>query len=109
MTEAFPKAREVLDYFHVKEYIHGVAEAYYADDPDKALHWVEASMARLSLKGGVSHVIGGLKRMQPKSKETKEKTQSTSTYLSNHKKRLNYRGARIGGPPHRFRGHRISQ
>ena len=98
MTAAFPKAREVLDYFHVKEYIHGVAEAYY-EDPDKALHWVEATMSRLSLKGGVSHVIGGLKRMQPQSKEAKEQIQSTITYLSNNKKRLNYRGARIGGYP----------
>lgn len=99
MKEAFPKAREVLDYFHVKEYIHSVAEAYYADDPNKALHWVETTMTRLSLKGGVSHVIGGLKRMQPQSDDVKERIQTTITYLSNHKGRFNYKGARSGGYP----------
>ena len=98
MTDAFTKAREVLDYFHVKEYIHGVAQAYY-EDPNKALHWVEATLARLSLKGGVSHVLGGLKRMQPQSEEAKNQIQSTITYLSNNKKRFNYRGARVGGYP----------
>ncbi|MCF8109217.1 MAG: ISKra4 family transposase [Desulfohalobiaceae bacterium] len=99
MKKAFPGAREVLDYFHVKEYIHSVAEAYYSDDPNKALHWVEATMARLSLKGGVSHVIGGLKRMQPQNDDVEERIQTTITYLSNNKNRLNYKGARSGGYP----------
>lgn len=99
MKAAFPGAREVLDYFHVREYIHAVAEAYYADDPDKAIHWVESTMTRLSLKGGVSHVIGGLKRMQPQSQDVKEQIRKTITYLSNNKGRLNYRGARTGGYP----------
>ncbi len=99
MKKAFPKAREVLDYYHVSEYIHGVAEAYYADDANKAMHWVESTMARLSLKGGVSHVIGGLKRMNPQSKDVKEQIRKTITYLSNNKNRLNYRGARVGGYP----------
>jgi len=99
MAKAFPGAREVLDYYHAKEYIHAVAESYYADDPNKALHWVESTMARLSLQGGVSHVIGGLKRMNPQSQDVKDQIDKTITYLSNNKKRMNYRGARIGGYP----------
>ena len=56
-------------------------------------------MARLSLKGGASHVIGGLKRMKPQSEEVKEKIRKTINYLSNNKERLNYWGARVGGYP----------
>jgi hypothetical protein len=99
MVKAFPGAREVLDYYHVKEYVHAVAEAYYADDSNKALHWIESTMARLAFKGGVSHVIGGLKRMQPQDPDVKEQIDKTITYLSNNKKRMNYRGARVGGYP----------
>jgi hypothetical protein len=65
----------------VREYIHAVAEAYYADDPDKAMHWVESTMTRLSLKGGVSHVIGGLKRMQPQTEDVKEQIRKTTANL----------------------------
>ena len=99
MVKAFPGAREVLDYYHVKEYVHAVAEAYYGDDSNKALHWIESTMARLAFKGGVSHVIGGLKRMQPQDPDVKEQIDKTITYLSNNKKRMNYRGARVGGYP----------
>ncbi len=99
MKEAFPNAREVLDYYHASQYIHDVAESYYANDSNKAMHWVESTMARLSLKGGASHVIGGLKRMKPQSEEVKEKIRKTINYLSNNKERLNYWGARVGGYP----------
>ncbi len=99
MKEAFPNAREILDYYHASKYIHDVAESYYANDSNKAMHWVESTMARLSLKGGASHVIGGLKRMQPQSEEVKEKIRKTINYLSNNKERLNYWGARVGGYP----------
>ncbi len=50
-------------------------------------------------QGGVSHVIGGLKRMQPQEPDVKEQIDKTITYLSNNKKRMNYRGARVGGYP----------
>lgn len=99
MQEAFPKAREVLDYYHCSEHIHALAQAQYADEPHKALLWVESTMARLSHKGGVSHVIGGLRRLQPKHKDVKELIRKTVTYLNKNKKRMNYRGARIGGYP----------
>lgn len=68
MTQAFPQGRQILDYYHCSEYIHKVGELQFADDPNKALHWVESTMTRLFYKGGISHVIGGLKRMQPRAK-----------------------------------------
>lgn len=99
MKEAFPGAREVLDYYHCSQHIHALAQAQYADEPHKALLWVEATMARLSQKGGVSYVIGGLGRMQPKDSSAKELIRKTRNYLETHKNRMNYRGARIGGYP----------
>jgi len=99
MTRAFPSGRQILDYYHVSEYIHKAAELQYASDPNKALHWVESTMARLFLKNGIRHVVAGLKRMQPASQEAKEQIRKTIQYLEKNKKRIHYRGDRIGGYP----------
>lgn len=97
MQRVFPGAREVLDYYHCSEHIHTLAEAQYADDPQKAFLWVESTMARLSHKGEVGAVIGGIKRMQPVNEAAKECIRKTANYLSNNKERFNYHGARRSG------------
>lgn len=99
MVEAFPSGRQILDYFHVSEYIHAVAEAQYRHDSNKAMHWTESTMARLNFTDGVRHVIAGLKRMKPTSKEAKEEIRKTAQYLERNKERIHYRGDRIGGYP----------
>jgi len=97
MQQAFPGAREVLDYYHCSEHIHALAKAQYADDPQKAFLWVESTMARLSHKGEVGAVIGGIKRMRPANDAVKDLIRKTANYLSNNKDRFNYHGARRGG------------
>jgi hypothetical protein len=58
----FPQARQVLDYYPCKEYLHKVAKAQY-DSSQQALEWLEATLTRLDVgKGG--WVLGGLKRGQ---------------------------------------------
>src|SRR5688572_18666486 len=57
----FPSARQVLDYYHCKEYLHKVAKVQY-DSPERALEWVEATLTRLYL-GKVGWVLSGLRRM----------------------------------------------
>jgi len=99
MEKAFPNGRQILDYYHVSEYVHALAQAQYPSDPGKALHWVESTMARLSLKDGVRHVIAGLKRMKPGNNEDKEQIRKTINYLERNKERIHYRGDRIGGYP----------
>ena len=48
VASLFPSARQVLDYYHCKEYLHKVAKVQYAS-PERALEWVEATLARLYL------------------------------------------------------------
>ena len=99
MEKAFPSGRQILDYYHVKEYIHRVAEVQYPNDSNKALHWVESTMVRLNFQDGVRHVIAGLRRMQPINEEAKEQIRKTINYLERNKHRIHYRGDRIGGYP----------
>lgn len=98
MKKAFPSSREILDYYHCSEHIHALAQAQYADDPYKALQWVESTTAQLFF-GEVSHVIGGLRRMKPQNQDVKEQIRKLVGYLQNNKPRIHYHGDRIGGYP----------
>ena len=93
----FPNARQVLDYYHCKEYLHKVAKAQY-DSPERALEWVEATLTRLSL-GTVGWVLGGLRRMQPASEEALQAIDNCWVYLHTHRDRTRYGKLRRGGYP----------
>jgi hypothetical protein len=93
----FPRARQVLDYYHCKEYLHKVAKVQY-DSPERALEWVEATLTRLYL-GKVGWVLGGLRRMQPASEEALKAIDNCWVYLHTHRDRTRYGKLRHGGYP----------
>src|SRR4029450_5182860 len=93
----FPSARQVLDYYHCKEYLHKVAKVQYASS-ERALEWVEATLTRLYL-GKVGWVLGGLKRMKAASEEAAKAIANCWDYLHDHRNRTHYRQFRRGGYP----------
>ena len=93
----FPSARQVLDYYHCKEYLHKVAKVQY-DAPERALEWVEATLTRLYL-GKVGWVLGGLRRMQPASEEALKAIDNCWVYLHAQRDRTRYGKLRRGGYP----------
>jgi hypothetical protein len=98
VKELFPAAREILDYYHCSQHLHAVATAQYGEQPEQALEWVEATMARL-FSGEVNKVIGGLKRMRPTTLAAGAEINTLITYLQNNRHRLAYRAHRRGGYP----------
>jgi Uncharacterised protein family (UPF0236) len=93
----FPRACQVLDYYHCTQYLHRVAKAHY-DSSVQALEWVEATMTRLYL-GKVGSVLGGLKRMQAQSEEAAKAIANCWAYLHEHRSRTTYQRLRRGGYP----------
>jgi len=98
VKELFPTAREILDYYHCSQHVHTVARAHYGEQPEKALEWVEGTMARLFL-GEVDRVIGGLRRMRPAAVKAMAEIDTLLTYLQNHRHRVHYSARRRGGYP----------
>lgn len=98
MTACFPKGRQILDYFHCAEHIHKVARMQYGEGSEKCLEWVESTLTRL-FYAEVDNVIWGLQRMKPKNDLIKEEIRKLIGYLANNRKRIRYRGDRIGGYP----------
>jgi hypothetical protein len=98
MTRCFPKGRQVLDYYHCVEHIYKVAKTQYGEKSMQGLEWVESTISRLFF-AEVTNVIGGLRRMQPKSSEAAEEIRKLIGYLDNNRGRIHYKGDRIGGYP----------
>jgi len=82
--EIFPKAKQVLDFYHCSEYIHAVANVQYGKGTVKARQWVEATFTRL-FHNNIEDVIRGLKAMEPASLEAQEKIADVVKYLSKRK------------------------
>ena len=88
----FPHARQVLDYYHCAQYLHGVAKAQYGASL-QALEWVEATLTRLYV-GKVGAVLGGLGRMQGISEEAAKAIANCRDYLDEHRGRTAYQKLR---------------
>ena len=97
MVGAFPKAHQVLDYYHCSEHLWTVA-LVQQPDAETAQAWVDATLARLSMDH-VSQVIGGLQRTQPASPEAALQIESLIRYLGTHRDRLGYDEAEAKGLP----------
>ncbi len=113
VEELFPGARQILDYYHCSRYLHAVAEAQYGAEGARAVHWLEATLARLFC-GEATGVVWGLQRMQPVSEEAQEAIGRARTYLEKRLHQVDFGSHRKGGYPigsgaiesaHRFIGH----
>jgi hypothetical protein len=97
VKEIFPKAVEVLDYYHVSEHLYKAAEALYCN-PESVQEWAEATLTRLFL-GEVEEVIEGLKGMNIEDEGVRREIESLSGYLMENKDRMNYKHVKKGGYP----------
>ena len=93
----FPEARQVLDYYHCKEYLHKMATVPYGSS-QQALAWVEATLTRLYV-GKIGWGLGGLRRLQATSEEAAKAIANCWEYLNAHRDRTPYRQFRRGGYP----------
>jgi Uncharacterised protein family (UPF0236) len=98
LKNAFPKGKEILDYYHCSEHIHKVAEIQYKEDENQQVLWIESTMARLN-EGDVGSVIWGLQRMNPASSIAGEEIRKLIVYLEKNAHRIDYKAAKRGQYP----------
>ncbi|MEA2075266.1 MAG: transposase [Euryarchaeota archaeon] len=87
--ELYPKAVEVLDYYHLSEHLYKLAEVQYGHDSERAQEWIEATLTRL-FSGEAYGVIWGLERMKPRSAEAKSEIDNLIGYLNETLDRVDY-------------------
>ena len=98
---------QILDFWHLSEYIHGVAPAMFPGSKEKRGHWVEETMHALKHHHGAAKAtlgeldalaleVEGGKRMGT---ENREKLARARTYLRNNLGRTHYASYRKRGLP----------
>lgn len=80
---------EILDFWHALEHAWEFAQSCYGEGSQKADRWVH-QIAEDLRAGKVEEVIARLKRMRPKSVESREKLESLIRYYSNNATRMHY-------------------
>ena len=98
LTAAFPKGKEILDYYHCSEHIHQVAELQYPKAEDRQVMWIESSIARLFWRD-VTGVILGLQRMKAHDATAAAAMGSLIGYLENNGRRIDYKRLKRGQYP----------
>jgi hypothetical protein len=85
--------KQVLDFYHVTEYLSGASEAAHAEEK-KQEYWLDENCSTLKHeRGGVGIVFDELKKLSRKRKTTetvKEKVGAAVTYFKNNILRMNY-------------------
>src|SRR6266446_1846190 len=98
LTQLFPTARQILDYYHCAQYLHRVAALQYSAESEQAQEWAEALMARLFV-GEVAGVLRGLQHLPPTSDAAAAALANLQEYLDTHRQRLPTSSQRRGGYP----------
>jgi hypothetical protein len=85
----FPDCIEILDFFHVSEYIWDVARTGFPD-PETQRNWVETQQALLK-QSQWQDVVQAAVRLPPGSSDLQENVDSLVSYLTNNQTRIDYR------------------
>src|SRR5262249_22283860 len=96
LTQLFPTARQILDYYHCAQYLRGVAARQYGGEPERAREGAGAMMARLFV-GEVARVLRDLQPLQPTSDAAAAALVNLRDYLETHQHRLPTGSHRRGG------------
>lgn len=87
----FPDAVQILDFFHVSEYVWAVVRELYPDKEKEQKKWVRIQLKRLK-KSKWKDVINSLRFYENhKSAKLKEAIDKLKTYLNNNFQRIDYK------------------
>ncbi len=94
--ELFPRAKEILDYYHCSEHIHEIANDHYGKGTREAQEWTEATLTRIYY-GQMQTVLTDLQNMVAETEGLREKIVKLSHYLSEHSHKTRYASAKRAG------------
>jgi hypothetical protein len=101
----FPRATCILDFWHAKEHLVELADAWFADDAQARTNWLDAQCHRLKREGGAA-VLAELEVLDPSGRTPPvvETLRGHTQYFRNHAARMDYpryvaNGWQIGSGP----------
>lgn len=91
VSEHFPDAVQVLDFYHLAEHVHGAARVRFADDEAKARDWAE-TVLELLREEAIETALTYLR-------QSGESVQDLIGYITANQERMPYRWLREHGYP----------
>ena len=85
----FPFATRIIDQWHVREYLWGVANEFYEQGSRKAQDWAKGKIGLLK-KNRQRSLKQSFCRMEPKTKKQREILTDTKRYFQNHGHQMDY-------------------
>jgi hypothetical protein len=82
-------AIQIVDLYHAREHLAGIAKAVYGANERKKQQWLAHRREELD-SGDVEAVVGSLSRLRPRSVEIQEAVLTEIDYLSNNAARMRY-------------------
>jgi hypothetical protein len=96
----FPRATQILDWYHLAEHVHKAANAVFGEGSAGAQEWARRRKAELwegQVEGTLAAVEGELSRVRAESKRSS--LRELRTYLENNRGRVDYPRYREAGLP----------
>ena len=91
--EHFPGAIQVVDLYHAREHLSGLAKILYAPGTHKAKAWAQARISDLDA-GNIETLVGSLARVRPSATNCKDELRNTSAYFESNAHRMRYADSR---------------
>lgn len=85
----FPRAIQILDFYHACEHLAKVANAMYGTDTDLSRQWQKARQAQLKANG-VADVVKNIQAWQPSTEAHQEIRRIESAYFRDNAQRMRY-------------------
>ena len=95
VSDSYPEAIQILDFFHAKEYLCHFADQYVTDKIKRS-QWVQTNSHHL-LEDQVDKVISEMKTLQTKHPTSNQKGQNCIGYFENNAQRMKYKTYREKG------------
>jgi Uncharacterised protein family (UPF0236) len=85
----FPTALQILDFFHVSEYLYRVAHAFFGEGSCEAKEWVKARQEELK-RNRLSQVLWRLRRLEARGGEQEKVRATVIGYFEENRERMRY-------------------
>lgn len=94
--EHFPGAIQIVDLYHAREHLSGLAKILYGPGTPKAKAWAEARITELDA-GNIEAIVATLARLRPSTANGKDEVRKTIAYFESNAPRMRYADFRSRG------------
>lgn len=94
--EHFPGATQIVDLYHAREHIAGLAKLLYGPRTPRATAWTEARTEALDA-GDVEEIVSAMGRLRPSARTPKDELRKAIGYFEGNAERMRYNRFRAQG------------